>query len=226
MQLTFHGHACMMLTTDEGKRILVDPWIDGNPQTDLDLDVKCDAILVTHGHHDHSGDMIEISKRNNAPIIGMPELVHYAQSQGAPEGHPMNLGGKWTFDFGTVKVIHAQHSSSLEINGLPVYMGEACGYMVTVDDKTIYFAGDTSNFGDMSLFGNGFDIDVAVLPIGGNFTMGPEEAASAAKRLKAKHVVPIHYNTFPLIKQDPTAFAALLPEDVVEIVKPGESVTV
>jgi len=226
MQIIYHGHACVEARLDDGTVLLVDPWITDNPQTDLTLDVKCDYILVTHGHHDHSGDMVEVSRRNQAPIIGMPELVHYAESKGAVEGHPMNLGGKWAFPFGEIKMMHAQHSSSLVIDGLPVYMGDACGFMLTVDGKSVYFAGDTSNFGDMALFGKGFDVELAVLPIGGNFTMGPEEAASAAKRLNAKHVLPIHYNTFPLIKQDPQKFAALLPDGVVEVKQPGEPVTV
>lgn len=226
MQIVFHGHSCVEIQLNDGTVLLVDPWIQGNPQSDIDLNFKCDAILVTHGHEHHSGDMIELSKRNQAPIIGMSELVEYAQSQGAPIGHPMDLGGQWQFDFGTIKTTHAQHGSSMLINGLPVYMGEACGFLVMADDQVVYIAGDTSNYGDMSLFGKAYDIDVAVLPIGDNYTMGPKSAASAATRIKAKKVIPVHYNTFSDIMQDPKRFAQMLPAGVVQVLDPGNKLTI
>lgn len=223
MQLVFHGHSCIEIRLNNDKVLLVDPWITGNPQSDLDLDFKCDAILVTHGHQHHSGDMITLSQRNQAPIIGMSELVYYAKHNGAPFGHAMDLGGQWNFDFGTIKTTHAQHSSSLIINNQPVYMGEACGFLIMADHQIVYIAGDTSNYGDMTLFGKAYNIDVAVLPIGDNYTMGPKAAASAANRVKAKYVIPVHYNTFPDIQQDPQAFAKLLPAGMVKVLKAGES---
>ena len=226
MQLVFHGHSCVEIRLNNGTVLLVDPWIVGNPQSDIDLNFKCDFILVTHGHQHHSGDMITLSQKNNAPIIGMSELVHYAESKGTVPGHAMDLGGQWSFDFGTVKTTHAQHGSSLTLEGLPVYMGEACGFLIMADDQIVYIAGDTSNYGDMALFGKAYDIDVAVLPIGDNYTMGPKAAASAAQRVKAKLVVPVHYNTFADIKQDPTEFAKLLPDGVVKVLKPGDKLEI
>ncbi|PWF99555.1 metal-dependent hydrolase [Levilactobacillus bambusae] len=222
MKIIFHGHSCIELRLDDGTILLVDPWILGNPQSDIDLNFKCDAILVTHGHAHHSGDMITLSQRNQAPIIGMAELVHYAETNGAVPGHPMDLGGQWTFPFGTIKTTHAQHSSSLDIDGLPIYMGEACGFLVMADHQTIYVAGDTSNFGDMALFGSAYHINTAILPIGDNYTMGPNAAASAAKRVKADFVIPVHFNTYPDIRQDPAAFTKLLPDGVVQVLAPGE----
>lgn len=139
--------------------------------------------------------------------------------------HGMNIGGKFDFPFGRVKMVHAQHSSGYEVDGQMIYMGEPAGFIFQTEGKTIYHAGDTSNFGDMSLFGEAFDIDIAFLPIGDNFTMGPSEAANAAKRLRAKKVVPIHFNTFPLIKQDPEAFIKLLPENVGKVMAVGETIT-
>lgn len=221
MQLVFHGHSCIEVQLNNGQILLVDPWIVGNPQSDIDLNFKCDAILVTHGHQHHSGDMIALSQRNNAPIIGMGELVYYAEQHGAYAGHAMDLGGQWKFDFGIIKTTHAQHSSSLIVNNQPIYMGEACGFLIMADNQIIYISGDTSNYGDMALFGKAYDIDVAVLPIGDNYTMGPQAAASAAQRVKAKYVIPVHYNTFKDIQQDPTVFAQLLPTGVVKILNPG-----
>lgn len=222
MQLIFHGHACFEIRLEDGTVLLVDPWITDNPQSDLDLNVKCDYILVTHGHFDHSGDMIELSRRNDAPIIAAPELVQFAEAHGAVAGHPLNIGGQWQFDFGTVKMTHAQHSSSLNVDGVNVYLGEAAGFLLFIEDKVIYFSGDTSSFGDMALFAN-YEIDVAILPIGDNFTMGPKAAAGAAKRLDAHYVIPEHYNTFPMIEQDPEKFKNLLPVGMVQILAPGEN---
>lgn len=227
MKVTYHGHSVISVETNDGTRLLFDPYITGNPLTDLIVDqVKTDYLLITHGHSDHIGDMLPIAKNNQATIIALPEILHYAKKNGATQGHPMNIGGKFDFPFGRVKMVHAQHSSGYEINGEMLYMGEPAGFILQIDGKTIYHAGDTSNFGDMALFGEAFDIDVAFLPIGDNFTMGPTEAASAAKRIKAKKVVPIHYNTFPLIQQDPEAFVKLLPEGVGKVMAVGETLEI
>ncbi|PAB01889.1 metal-dependent hydrolase [Enterococcus canintestini] len=226
MKITYHGHSVIAIQLADGTNLLFDPFITGNPLTDLVVeDVKTDYILVTHGHSDHVGDMIPIAKKCDATIIGMVELCAFAEKNGVKKTHGMNIGGKFDFPFGRVKMVHAQHSSGYEVDGQMLYLGEPAGFILQAEGKTIYLAGDTSNFGDMALFGEAFAIDVAFLPIGDNFTMGPNEAASAAKRLRAKQVVPIHYNTFPLIKQDPQAFATLLPAGVAKVMAVGESFT-
>lgn len=226
MEITYHGHSVIAIKLEDGTDLLFDPFITGNPKTDLvAAEVKTDYILVTHGHSDHVGDMVAIAKNCNATIIGMVELCHFAEKNGVKNTHGMNIGGKFDFPFGRVKMVHAQHSSGYEVGGQMVYLGEAAGFILQAEGKTIYHAGDTSNFGDMALFGEAFSIDVAFLPIGDNFTMGPTEAASAAKRLQAKQVVPIHYNTFPLIEQDPNAFIALLPTGVGKVMAVGERLT-
>lgn len=226
MKITYHSHSVIDIKLDDGTDLLFDPFITDNPKTDLVAEkVKADYILVTHGHSDHVGDMVPIAKNCDATIIGMVELCTFAEKNGVKKTHGMNIGGKFDFPFGQVKMVHAQHSAGYEVDGQMLYLGEPAGFIIQAEGKTIYHAGDTSNFGDMALFGEAFNIDVAFLPIGDNFTMGPKEAASAAKRLKAKQVVPIHYNTFPLIEQDPQAFVALLPAGVGKVMTVGDSFT-
>lgn len=226
MQFHYFGHSTFSLTTTDGTVILFDPFFTSNPMTDVSADdLKPDYIIVTHAHNDHTEDLISIAKRSGATVIAIAELASYVATQGI-KSHGMNIGGQYEFPFGLVKMTHAQHSSSMVINGLPVYMGEAAGYMLHIDGVFLFNAGDTSNFGDMALFGQTDQINYAILPIGDNFTMGPSAAASAAKRLGAEHVIPVHYNTFPLIEQDPNAFADLLPDGVVEIVEPNATLTI
>lgn len=227
MKITYHGHSVITVEMQDGQRLIFDPFITGNPLTDLRVEeVATDWVLVTHGHSDHIGDMIPIAKQNDATVISIVEICAYAEKNGVKKTHGMNIGGKYDFPFGRIKMVHAQHSSGLEVDGQMVYMGEPAGFVLQAEGKTIYHAGDTSNFGDMALFGKAFDIDVAFLPIGDNFTMGPNEAASAAQRLGAKQVVPIHYNTFPVIKQDPQEFVELLPAGVGKVMAVGETIEV
>lgn len=224
MKIIYHGHSCVELQLQNGLKLIFDPFITNNPQTDITLDYPVDFIFVSHGHTHHTGDMITLSKKNKAPIIAVPELTYYAEKEGAIT-YPINLGGSANLPFGFVKMMHAQHSSSIIIDGKLEYAGDAAGFLIKADNKTIFFAGDTSNFGDMAIFGKAFDIDVAFLPIGGRFTMGPAEAAICATRLNANYVIPIHYNTFPEIQQNPDDLVEKLPQGVVKILTPSQNGT-
>ncbi|WP_078555482.1 metal-dependent hydrolase [Bacillus alkalicellulosilyticus] len=214
MNISFHGHSVIKVET-EGKTILFDPFLSGNDQTDLSVDsVKVDVILLTHGHNDHVGDTVELAKQNDALVIAPFELATYLGWQGV-KVHPMHIGGAHEFEFGRVKLTQAFHGSSytIEEEQKIIYTGMPSGIIFSAEGKTIYHAGDTALFSDMKLIGEQHNIDVAFLPIGDNFTMGPEDAAIAAGWIKAEKVVPIHYNTFPVIEQDPVAFAKTLKEN-------------
>lgn len=222
MKIIFHGHACIEIHLNDGSRLLFDPFLTGNPIADIEAaEIATDYILLTHGHSDHVGDTVEIAQRNQAQIISNVEIVSYTESFGI-EGHGMNLGGQYQFPFGMIKFVPALHSSSLEIDGVPRYMGTAAGIILQAEGHTIYHAGDTALFSDLRLIGEQYDLDVVFLPIGDNFTMGPKDAAQAAAWLQAKCVIPIHYNTFPIIEQDPYAFTNQIENGWVLL--PGESI--
>lgn len=208
MKVSYHGHSVVRVETDSHK-IIIDPFITGNEKCDLDPDtIDVDVILLTHGHNDHVGDTMKIADRTGAQIVAINELAVYLGKKGY-NAHGMNIGGAYDFDFGRVKYTQAFHSSSYEEeDGTFIYTGMPAGLLLTIGDKTIYHAGDTSLFSDLKLIGDMHDIDLAFLPIGDNFTMGPEEALVAADWVKADMVVPIHYNTFPVIEQDGKAFAS------------------
>lgn len=207
MKVSYHGHSVVKIKTDK-HTILIDPFISGNPACDLDATkVEADFILLTHGHGDHVGDTVEIAKRTGALVIALNELAVYLGRKGIST-HPLNIGGGYTFDFGYVKYTHAFHGSSVEEeDGTIVYTGMPGGILLTIEGKTIYHVGDTGLFSDLKMIGDLNDIDVAFIPIGDNFTMGPEDALIAADWIKAKMVVPVHFNTFPVIEQDGAAFA-------------------
>lgn len=224
MKVSYHGHSVVKIEAN-GKTILIDPFISGNGLTDLQVDeVVVDVIIVTHGHGDHVGDTVELAKKNNALVIANHEIATYLSWQGV-NTHGMHIGGAYNFDFGKVKLTQAFHGSGLEIeNKEIIYLGMPTGVLVTIDGKTIYHAGDTGLFSDMKLIGDRHPIDIAFLPIGDNYTMGPEDAAYAAGLLGAKIVVPIHFNTFPPIKQDPQKFVEMLSEGQGKVLAVGEGI--
>ena len=223
MKISYHGHSVVKIATG-GKTILFDPFINGNSLTDLKVDEeKPDAILLTHAHNDHVGDTVELAQENDSTVVAPVELANYL-GKFSIETVGMNLGGSKEFEFGTVKYTKAFHSSSYTTeDGDVIYGGMPAGILFKSEGKTIYHAGDTELFGDMELIGKRNDIDVAFLPIGDFFTMGTEDAAYAAELLGAKIVVPIHYDTFPPIKQDPEDFKAMVKGSDVKILKAGES---
>lgn len=223
MKVSYHGHSIVKIETGE-TTILIDPFITGNELTDLIVaEQKADVILLTHGHNDHVGDTVEIAKVSDALIIAPNELAVYLGLQGL-RTHGMNIGGAKQFDFGTVKFTKAFHSSSYQTEEDEfIYTGMPAGILFTAEGKTIYHAGDTSLFGDMKMIGERHPIDVAFLPIGDNFTMGPEDAAYAVELLNPKVTVPVHYNTFPPIQQDPKIFQQHVKNHTVNILQAGES---
>src|SRR5690554_2771126 len=223
MQISYHGHSVVRIE-NEGKTILIDPFITGNGLSDLNADeVKVDVILLTHGHNDNVGDTVELAKRNDALVVAPNELANYLGRKGV-NVHNMHIGGSYPFDFGKVKYTQAFHGSSFEEeDGTIVYTGMPGGIILTIGDKTIYHMGDTALFTDMKMYGDLHDIDLAFIPIGDNFTMGPEDAKLAAEWIRAKKVVPIHYNTFPVIEQDPYKYVESLPKGVGLVMNPGDS---
>lgn len=225
MKVSYHGHSVVKIQTDK-HTIVIDPFINGNGQTDLKVeDLKVDVILLTHGHNDHVGDTIQLAKQNNALVVAPFELATYLGWKGL-NVHPMHIGGSHKFEFGTVKFTQAFHGSSYEEEDEQkiVYTGMPAGILFKNEGKTVYHAGDTALFSDMKLLGEFEDLDLAFLPIGDNFTMGPEDAAIAAKWIKAKTVVPMHYNTFPVIEQDPKEFVSRLSSNTGKVMEAGESI--
>lgn len=221
------GHACFLLTTSKA-RVLLDPFLTGNPKAAIPAEkVAADFILVSHGHGDHYGDAVPIAKRTGATIVAPYELALHAGAQGA-KVHPMGCGGGKDFPFGRVQLTIAHHSSSLDEGGKTVSVAAPVGFLIQAEGKTIYFAGDTALTMDMELLGRRNRIDLALLPIGDNFTMGPGDAAEAVKMLQAKKAVPMHYNTFDLIEVDPGIFKKEAEKHgcEVHVLNPGESLEI
>ncbi len=227
MRVTYCGHSCFLVETG-ATRLIIDPFLTGNPVAPITAEaVACDYVLVSHAHSDHLCDALAIAQRCSATLIANYEIAEYFGAQGV-KTHGLNPGGGHNFSFGRVKLTPARHSSSLDDNPLaPVYMGEACGLLVTAEGKTLYHAGDTALFLDMQLIGRG-GLDVAMLPIGDNFTMGPDDALEALALLRPKFTIPMHYNTWPVIRQDAADFArrAGLKGHTVRPLLPGESLDV
>lgn len=212
MKITYLGHSCCLVEAD-GKKVIIDPFLNGNPKAQVKAeDISVDAVLLTHGHLDHTNDALSIAQRNNCPIVATHELSMHFHSQGAAV-HGMGLGGSRQFEWGRVKFTLAFHSGGIELpDGSVKYAGTAAGILLTMGGKTFYHAGDTALFGDMKLIGELHTIDAAALPIGDNYTMGPEDAAVAASFLNAGTYFPIHYNTFSVIEQNPHHWVEMLAE--------------
>jgi L-ascorbate metabolism protein UlaG (beta-lactamase superfamily) len=226
-KLTWYGHATLGLETG-GYKLIIDPFFDGNPASPISPEaVEADYLLVSHGHDDHVGDTASIAKRTGATVISNFEIASwFEEKQGLPKTHGQHLGGGFKHPFGYLKLTLALHGSALPdgSNG-----GNPCGFLLTTNDgKKIYFAQDTGLFGDMKLIGEE-GLDLAIIPIGDNFTMGPDDALRAVKLLQPKAVIPIHYNTWGLIAQDANAWAERVQKETktkAVILKPGESYSV
>jgi L-ascorbate metabolism protein UlaG (beta-lactamase superfamily) len=210
MELIYHGHSCVQLIS-EGKSLVIDPFLRGNElAVAKPEDIKTDFILLTHAHTDHILDAEPIARSNDAPIVATFELATYMSRKGL-KTIEMNLGGTVDLGFAKATMIQAFHSSGimLEDNQI-IYGGMPGGFIIRAEGRTILHAGDTALFGDMKMIGDRYDIDVAFLPIGDHYTMGPEDALLAAKWFGAKTVIPVHYNSFPPIRQDANAFVKQL----------------
>jgi L-ascorbate metabolism protein UlaG (beta-lactamase superfamily) len=223
VKVTFIGHSCFLL--DNGtQRLLIDPFVKGNPSAKAtDAVMKPDFILVSHGHGDHLGDAVEIAKASGATIISNYEIATYCGTKGARNVHPLHIGGGNKFSFGSVKLTIAHHGSSLGDNFQ--YGGSPAGFIIRTDGKIIYHSGDTGLFLDMKLIGELDPIDLALLPIGGNFTMDISDAVRAVEFLKPRKVIPMHYNTFDMIASNPKEFVDKIKPLGTEgiILKPGET---
>jgi len=219
--LSYCGHSAFLIQGG-GKKLVIDPFITGNPLCTLKKeDIKVDYVIVTHGHGDHFGDAPAIEKASGATLISNFEIASYAEKLGC-KVHPLHIGGSARFDFGVVKLTIAHHGSSLPDG---TYGGNPAGVLLDIEGKRIYHAGDTGLFYDMKLIGDR-GVDLALLPIGDNFTMGPEDALEAVKFVRPAVVIPMHYGTFDIVKQDPQAFKQMVESQTRSrcvVLKPGES---
>ncbi len=228
-RITWLGHAAFLIVTPGGKRFIVDPWLTENPACPDDMkDVgRVDAILVTHGHFDHSGDAVGLAQASSCPVLGTVELCTLLGLRGVQDTIGFNLGGTVTVAGVKVTMVKAEHTSSLDGESGPVYAGVPVGYVIELENRfKIYHAGDTGLFGDMTLIGELYEPDLALLPIGDHYTMGPLHGARACRMLGVSHAVPMHFGTFPALVQSADSFVEATGEIdglTVHVLEPGET---
>jgi L-ascorbate metabolism protein UlaG (beta-lactamase superfamily) len=227
-RITWLGHATVLVTTARGTNILIDPFISGNPKypAGYELPSSIPYILLTHGHGDHIADVVPVAKKHHSKVVAIYELADYVSGRGVSETIGMNLGGTVQLDDVAASMVEAKHSSGAQDEHGTHYVGVAAGYVLAIaDGPVLYHAGDTAVFGDMKLIGDIYSPEVAMLPVGGFYTMGPKEAAHAVRLLGAKTVLPLHFGTFPPLTGTPQQLASLVDKNI-EVVEwqPGETV--
>lgn len=227
LSITWYGHATFVVGTPGGRRIVFDPWLTGNPKTPAGAKIdKADVICVSHGHSDHTSDVVSVARATGAPVVAVFELANYFQGKGLKDVVGMGVGGTVDVKGLKISMTPAVHTSSIEEDGKVLYVGLATGFVVRLEDnRSIYFAGDTALFGDMRLIRDLHAPEIAFLPIGDHYTMDPTAAALACEMLGVRQVVPMHYGTFPALSGRPDDLKKLVePRGVdVLVLKPGET---
>jgi L-ascorbate metabolism protein UlaG (beta-lactamase superfamily) len=228
IKITWLGHATFRIQTPAGKTVLVDPWVMGNPKCPANEKsvTSVDTMLVTHGHGDHIGNAVEIASKFNPRVVGNPELCGWLEKKGVKHTAEMNKGGTQQVDDIKVTMVHADHSCGITDGDQTIYGGEACGYVIEFENGIkIYHAGDTNVFGDMAIIRDLYAPEIAMLPIGDHYTMGPREAAYACSLLKPNSVIPMHFGTFPVLTGTPAELSKLARGVQVVEMKPGQTIT-